>query len=408
MPSNSLLHWITKVIKIESVKVINYHLITDDEMLIEVKNRATEAKCPHCESWTNKVHQNHWYRVRDLPISSYQVWLNVNRRQFRCQVCQKVFSEELEFVKKRRTYTVRLGKKVVKEVLETTVKSAAERNRMTPAEVETLLKEQEEEILRESPKSVIKRLGIDEITQLKGGKNYAAVLVDLDTRKPLTILEKRNKEVITEYLLSLGSEVLSQIEEVSIDLWRPYKSVIEEIIPNAKIVADRFHVMNQVNEELDCQRKKEIREAKKLKNKKKREEKSEGIKNSKYPLLKKKESLNEEEIEKIEKVSEVAPRLEEMYQEKEKLRDIFESLITEDEAFDKILEWTESAYRYFPKSCRTIGRWIEEIIAYFDNRTTQGIVEGINQKIKLIKRRAYGLTNFDNFRRRILLNWHFC
>ena len=98
----------------------------------------------------------------------------------------------------------------------------------------------------------------------------------------------------------------------------------------------------------------------------------------------------------------------EMYQEKEKLRDIFESLITEDEAFDKILEWTESAYRYFPKSCRTIGRWIEEIIAYFDNRTTQGIVEGINQKIKLIKRRAYGLTNFDNFRRRILLNWHFC
>ena len=279
---------------------------------------------------------------------------------------------------------------------------------MTPAEVETLLKEQEEEILKESPKSVIKRLGIDEITQLKGGKNYAAVLVDLDTRKPLTILEKRNKEVITEYLLSLGSEVLSQIEEVSIDLWRPYKSVIEEIIPNAKIVADRFHVMNQVNEELDCQRKKEIREAKKLKNKKKREEKSEGIKNSKYPLLKKKESLNEEEIEKIEKVKEVAPRLEEMYQQKEKLRDIFERLITEDEAFAKTPERTESAYQYIPKSCRTIGRWIEEIIAYFDNRTTQGIVEGINQKIKLIKRRAYGLTNFDNFRRRILLNWHFC
>jgi transposase len=74
----------------------------------------------------------------------------------------------------------------------------------------------------------------------------------------------------------------------------------------------------------------------------------------------------------------------------------------------KILEWSESSYQYFPKSCQTIKRWIDEIVAYFDNRTTQGAVEGINQKIKLIKRRAYGLANFENFRRRVLLNWHFC
>jgi transposase len=104
----------------------------------------------------------------------------------------------------------------------------------------------------------------------------------------------------------------------------------------------------------------------------------------------------------------VAPELMVMYQEKEKLRDRFESQITGDEAFWKIVEWTESSYQYFPKSCQTIKRWIDEILAYFDNRTTQGTVEGINQKIKLIKRRAYGLTNFDNFRRRVLLNWHFC
>ena len=72
-----------------------------------------------------------------------------------------------------------------------------------------------------------------------------------------------------------------------------------------------------------------------------------------------------------------------------------------------MIEWTESSYKYFPKSCQTIKRWIDEILAYFDNRTTQGTVEGINQKIKLIKRRGYGLNNFNNFRRRVLLNWHF-
>ncbi|MHC5756139.1 MAG: ISL3 family transposase, partial [Nostoc sp.] len=128
----------------------------------------------------------------------------------------------------------------------------------------------------------------------------------------------------------------------------------------------------------------------------------------KYPLLKKKESLNDQEKAKIHSLQKVAPELGEMYRKKEAIRDIFESQITSDEALYKFLEWTETAYKFFPKSCRTISRWIDEILAYFDHRTTQGIVEGINQKIKLIKRRAYGLTNFNSFRRRILLNWHFC
>jgi transposase len=97
-----------------------------------------------------------------------------------------------------------------------------------------------------------------------------------------------------------------------------------------------------------------------------------------------------------------------MYREKEQLRDIFDSHITGEQAFWQMVEWTKSSYQDFPQSCQTIKRWIDEILAYFDNRTTQGIVEGINQKIKLIKRRAYGFTNFDNFRRRVLLNWYYC
>lgn len=407
MPSNSLLHFLTKIIKFEGFKAINYHFITDNELLIELENKERLSICPYCYQKTDKVHQSHRYRVRDIPLSSWDVFLLINRRQFRCKNCRKVFSEELSFVKKRRTYTKRLAEKVVKEVLETDVVNAGKRNRITPAEIDTILKELEEDCLKEKPQE-LKKLGIDEITQLKGGKNYAAVLVDIEKRKPIALLEKRNKEVIAEYLQGLGSEILNQIEEVSIDLWKPYKTVVAELIPNAQIVADRFHVMTQINKELDARRKLEKRQAEKLKNKPEREAKLQGIKNSKYPLLKKKEKLNETEKKKLKEVEKVSPNFMKMYQEKEKLRDIFESQITGDEAFWKIGEWTQSSYKYFPKSCQTIKRWIDEILAYFDNRTTQGAVEGINQKIKLIKRRAYGLTNFDNFRRRVLLNWHFC
>ena len=407
MPSNSLLHFITKIVKFDGFKATNYHFITENELLIELENKVKTSTCPHCHKITDKVHQSHRYRVRDIPLSSYDVFLLVNRRQFRCKKCHKVFSEDLSFVKKRRTYTRRLAEKVVKEVLETDVVNAGERNRMTPAEIETILKELEEDCLKEKPQD-LKKLGIDEITQLKGGKNYAAVLVDLEKKKPIALLEKRNKEVIAEYLQGLGSLILNQIEEVSIDLWKPYKTVIEELIPNAQVVADRFHVMMQINKELDNRRKLEKRQTTKLKSKQEKEQKIQGITHSKYALLKKKEKLNDEEKKKLNELRKVFPELMTAYQGKEKLRDIFDSEITSDCAFWQLVEWTESFYQYFPNSCQTIKRWIDEIVAYFDKRTTQGTVEGINQKIKLIKRRAYGLTNFDNFRRRVLLHWHFC
>jgi transposase len=82
--------------------------------------------------------------------------------------------------------------------------------------------------------------------------------------------------------------------------------------------------------------------------------------------------------------------------------------ITSNEALWELVKWLQSCHQFFQKSCQTIRRWLEEILGYFDERTTQGVVEGINQKIKLIKKRAFGLSNFNNFRRRILLNWHFC
>ncbi|PLZ86461.1 ISL3 family transposase, partial [Fischerella thermalis CCMEE 5196] len=299
----------------EDIKVVNYDFITDDEIVIEIQSQSKVAQCPRCGKTTNKTHQNHWYMVRDIPMSGYQVILKVNRRQLKCTECQKVFSEKLSFVKTRRTYTTRLGMKVIKEVLETDVESAARRNRMTPSEIETILKELEADLLKEKPRQ-IKKLGIDEITLVKGGKNYAAVLVDLETRKPIALLEKRNKAVIAEYLSSLGSDVLNQIEEVSIDLWIPYKSLIQEMLPNAQVVADRFHVMKQINQELDARRKQEKRAADKIKNRQEREKKLAGLTHSKYPLLKKKECLSDEEQAQINLLQKVAPELGAMYRNK--------------------------------------------------------------------------------------------
>jgi transposase len=242
---------------------------------------------------------------------------------------------------------------------------------------------------------------------IKGKGNYYAVLVNIDTGKIVGLVEKRTEEALTEYLKHWGEEVLSQIEEVSIDLWIGYKNVAEKLMPQAQIVGDRFHVMKQVNNELDEARKEVKREAAKIKNKKNKENILAGIAKSKYALLKNEGDLVEKERKKLEEVYKVSPKLGEMHKLKEEFREVFEKNTEGNEGLFALSDWIKKAMAYFPKSCQTMRRWIDEITAYFDNRTTQGTVEGINNKLKVIKRRGYGFRNFKNFSLRCLLNWHF-
>ena len=89
---------------------------------------------------------------------------------------------------------------------------------------------------------------------------------------------------------------------------------------------------------------------------------------------------------------------------KEKFRQIFESPKDWVEGLFSLSEWLKDAISVFPKSGGTIIRWIGGILAYFDWRTTQGVVEGINNRLKLIRRKAYGFRNFDNFMLRSFLH----
>jgi transposase len=290
--------------------------------------------------------------------------------------------------------------------LSSDIKNVAKRNGLSEQEVETILNEVGAGLAQKKPEN-LKRLGIDEIALVKGQKNYCAVLVDLDKKQLITILPKRTCEEISKCLKSWGTDILSQIEEVSIDMYKPYKSLAMEVLPLAEIVADRFHIMGQINDELDRARRKIKRESEKIKKKKEKEKIEAAMTHSKYALLKNAEELNDLQTDKLKEIREVLPELATMHQMKESFRDIFESRIDWSEALFKLCDWIVESEQKFPKSCGTIKRWIGEIVSYFDNRTTQGAVEGINNKLKLIKRRGYGFRNFDNFQIRSMLSWHF-
>jgi len=405
MASKSELNLMTEILDLEGVKVIDYRLIEGIGIVLSLENTKKQVLCEKCGKTTDRIHTNNYQLVRDLPFSKNTTYLKINRRQMRCPHCQNKFTEELDFIRKRRLHTKRFVLGIVEEVLNSDIQNVAKRNDLSEQEIETMLKDLGQDLIEEKPINLDK-LGIDEIAVVKGQKNYYVVLVDLEKSKVIGLIERRTEEKVTEYLKAWGKEVLGQIKEVSIDLWKSYKNIAEKLMPQAKIVADRFHIMKQVNDELDVARRKIKRETEAIKNKSEREPILEGLKKSKYVLLKNQKDLNESEQAKLKEIEKVSPILAKMHSLKEEFRSIFETSTNWGEGLLEIADWLRDVSQYFPKSFGTIKRWIGEIIAYFDEGTTQGVVEGINNKLKLIKRRAYGFTNFDNFRLRSLLTWN--
>ena len=404
---------LTELLNIQGIKVTKMNQLPGIGIILQVESIHKESYCHHCGTKSNRLHQNHRYVVKDLSWGEKPVFLEINRRQFKCQKCGKPFSEKLDFVNNRRTYTKRLANTIIKSVLSSDIQSVAKQGVVTTEEIERMLSDASREL--SSKPSNLKKLGIDEIALIKGQGNYCAVLIDLETSKLITIVLGRTQAEIEPVLKSWGSEVLKKIEEVSIDLWKGYKTLVKKLMPNVQVVADRFHVMVQVNQELDTQRKREIRQVIDLKNTSSLSKKAaeyqeilEGINDSKYSLLKNEENLNEKQTLKLREVKKVCPNLAEMHKLKEKFRQIFENTKTNWlRALLRIGIWQKRAQPYFPDTVKTITNWFDEIIAYFDNRTTSGIVEGINNKLKLIKRSAYGFRNFENYKNRCLLTWHF-
>jgi len=404
---------LTEVLNLEGVKVNAKHQHEGIGIILGVESSEKTSVCQRCGLKSDKLHQNHRQIIKDLDWGGQAVFLEINRRQFNCEKCQKPFSEELEFVKSRRRYTKRLADQIIEEVLADDIKSVAKKGKVTEKEIERMLKDASVDLSKIKPIG-LKRLGIDEITLIKGQGKYCAVLIDIDRSKLLAIIEGRTKEEIKKVLTEWGSKVLEGIEEVSIDLWQGYKSIAIEMMPKAQIVADRFHVMVQINQELDGERKKEkrkieaeIKQAKTPVEKAKKEAILAGITDSKYAILKNEEDLSEKQKDKLAQIRNVSSQLGKMHQLKEDFREIFEKKENWNEGLLGLGEWLSKAQKYFVKSQGTIYRWFDEILAYFDNGTTSGVVEGINNKLKLIKRSAYGFTNFENFRNRCLLNWHF-
>jgi len=220
----------------------------------------------------------------------------------------------------------------------------------------------------------------------KGQGNFVTVVSDISEGNLIEMIDSHRLDEIIEVLMTQPIEVREQVEEVSVDMWGGFPNVITKVFPNAKIVIDRFHVMKVVNRDLNKLRR------------------AAGITDrcSKYLLLSNRVNFNPEQLDKLELTLKKSECLRIAYEMKENFRRIYETNLTVKKGQQKLKEWLNQAQVFFRESASTIENHLEGICNYFLNRTTSGVMSGINNRIKLIMRQGYGFSNFNNFKNLVL------
>lgn len=199
-------------------------------------------------------------------------------------------------------------------------------------------------------------------------------------------MDSHKSDDIIAVLKQQPESIRAQVEEVCVDMWGGFPQVIRAVFPNAKIVIDRFHVQKLVNKNLN-----KIKLTLKIK----------GLTN-RYLLMSNKVNLTLKEELELETLLQSSSVLRIAHELKEELITIYNSNITPSGGMRKLKKWLISAQIILKNAAITLKSHLEGICNYFRNRTTSGVTEGINTKIKLIIRQSYGFKNFDLMKEKLL------
>jgi len=389
------------LLDIYSVRVTGY-VKDPKELHVSVQFEKDSAACPTCGVRSTHKHQETVIAVRDLPCFGRRVFLMLPRRRFKCKPCGAPFTEHIPFVEFRTSFTKRYEQYIYEHCRERSFTAVEKQEEVSDTVIAKIYESYASASTepRGRPKT-IRVLGIDEISVKKGHRDFLCVITDIDHKCVIEVLENRLKETLITYLSALPTSVRNSIRYVSIDMWEGYFQAAREALPKrVKIVIDRFHVMENLNAAITKCR----REIQRDMSKEERDE----LKGLRWILVKNEENLNEEEKAKLLDMYAKCPELKTCHQLKEDFRKIFEGETNRTKAKVRLEAWKERTRETGLKSLKgfltTLDNWEEWILNYFSSgKITNGVVEGLNNKIKLIKRRAYGYRNNGNFKQRILV-----
>jgi transposase len=355
-------------------------------------------KCPNCGEITTKVHDYRTQKIKHLKWFERLTILFYKRRRYAC-ACGKRFSEKSPFVDKYQRYTKEWNQVArIRAVKAKTFKEAGEVLGTSSSTVIRRFKEVAKDQMTSGVR-LPKAIAIDEYKGDTDAGTYQLIIANAETHEPLDILPNRRKDTIKEYLYQHGADV----ELVVMDMNPSFKAAVKTALGRPLIIADRFHYCRYIYWAIDAVRRKVQKEWHAYDRKK--------CKRMRHVLYKRSEKLTATNRWYLERYLGMSEELKKAYELKEAYCEWFDwAKTTEDVA--EVKRRLEAFYRKveaakvpaFLKAIQTLKNWQVEILNSFIFPYSNGFLEGINNKTKVMKRNAYGFRRFDHFKAKILLN----
>jgi transposase len=348
--------------------------------------------CHSCRHPASTIHSQGYRRtVRDLNLVDRPVWLQVQYRKIWCPACGRAQVEHLSFCNAHQRLTHRLRRYIYELCKMLSVAEVARHLELDPKTVMAV----EREFLRaefgQTCYEGLRVLAIDEIA-VKKGQQYMTVVLDYDSGRVVWAGQGHDKQTLDCFFAGMTDAQKAAIEAVAIDMHGPYINRLGHHCPQARIVFDLFHVVKAFGDVVDEVRREEVRKAVGID--------KQVIKGSRYLLLKNRENLRADQQNRLEELLRVNQRLNAVYILKEQLKVIYRyhhpagaqaALDAWCTMADQIDSWW---MRQFVKMLRRHAYGIINHCA-FPIGTSR--LEGINNKLKLIKRKAYGFHDSEHF-----------
>lgn len=395
-------------LNIPDVEIISFEQMGKGDYVIAVRSTLQETRCNRCGKKIMKFHgYDDAITLRHLPILDRRVYIQIKPARYYCQDCDQTTTQRLKWYDPRSQYTKAYEDYLMRLLINSTIQDVCMKESTSYKGVQNVLRRKIGTKVDWSSYQKLETIGIDEIALRKGHQDFVAIVsarIDGNVHI-LGVLPDRKKATVKAFLEGIPAPLAKTVKSVCCDMYDGFTNAAKEVFGSKmEITIDRFHVAKQYRKAVDALRKSELKRLRKVLD----ESEYKQLKGAMWALRKDPESLKAEEQTTLEVLFKHAPLLQEAYQFQKDLSAIFNDPVSAKVASKKIKSWIKGVRKSELKCFDTFIKTLEEqwdyILNYFHGRRNSGFVEGLNNKIKVIKRRCYGIFDTKSLFQRIYLD----
>jgi len=393
--SASMLYHTNQIEQVQVLKTEEYH---STHVIFYTLFTPKKTVCPCCGYNKSSLKGCKTRKLRMAPMGNKQAFLRVTIHRLRCLNCSHTWWPSMPFANPKKRVTLSFERYVIELMLFATIEHVAKFLGVSWSLVKNIHKNHLQKEYQNPDLKSIQYIGVDEFS-IRKGHEYMTIFINLETGEIIHAVEGKSMESVTPFILKLKEEAL-ELKAIAMDMNAAYASVTKKYLPGVDVVFDRFHVVALLNKAID-----EIRRDQQARC---NEAGLKVIKGMRFLLLSNYEKINPEKQKSLDCLLEVNQPIALAHAMKEQIRLFWTKQSLQEGA--KFLAWwimdaVESGIGELKKTGRTLLRNWEGLVTYFKHPITNGKTEGINNKIKTMKRQAYGFRDIEYFKLR-LYNLH--